>query len=412
MCALCQRCSRLSANGWPRPRTPTSAFSGLHRLAIDILEEAGIDSRISTTRINNAFNAAWAAVGRTSALARLDERPSYWKEEIDYVIKGRGLTDFDEYAVLGRVGRRTPMRAEHRAAMWDLYQEYEQRLDRMGTHDFTDVLLMARDAVRGGDVTVPYGSVIVDEVQDLNLVGIQLLHAIAGDGPDGLLIVGDGQQAVYPGGFTLAEAGIAVTGRAAVLRTNYRNSAEILEVAARVVASDEFDDMEDLPTPGSRDVDIVRAGGTAMTVRATDRHSLETALIRQIEEAVLRLGIAHGDMAVLVRTRRELEHYRRILGRAGLPCVDLMEYDGRTSDAVKIGTFKRAKGLEFKFVLLPGLREGPPAPWAGECDDSYRERVERERRELYVGMTRARDGLWLGYLNEAGTAAHHPGQPD
>jgi hypothetical protein len=376
-------------------------FTGLHRLAIDILDEAGIDSRISTTRIDNAFNAAWAAVGRSSVLARLDERPSYWKEEIDYVIKGRGLTDFDEYADLGRVGRRTPMRAEHRAAMWDLYREYEQRLDRMGTHDFTDVLLMARDAVRGGDVNVPYGSVIVDEVQDLNLVGIQLLHAIAGDGPDGLLIVGDGQQAVYPGGFTLAEAGIAVTGRAAVLRTNYRNSAEILEVAARVVSADEFDDLEELPTPGSRDVEIVRAGGTAMTVRAADRHSLETALIRQIEEAVLRLAIAHGDMAVLVRTRRELEHYARVLARAGLPHVDLMDYDGRTSDAVKIGTFKRAKGLEFKFVLLPGLEEGPPQPWAGECGDSYRERVERERRELYVGMTRARDGLWLGYLDSS-----------
>lgn len=374
-------------------------FTGLHRLAIDILDEAGIDASISTTRIDNAFNGAWAAVGRSSALARLDERPSYWKEEIDYVIKGRGLTVFEEYADLGRVGRRTPMRAEHRAAMWDLYREYEQRLDRMGTHDFTDVLLMARDVIRGGAITVPYGSVVVDEVQDLNLVGIQLLHAIAGDGPDGLLIVGDGQQAVYPGGFTLVEAGIAVTGRAAVLRTNYRNSAEILHVAARVVASDEFDDLEGLPTPGSRDVEVLRSGGTAMTVRAADSRSLETALVTQIEEAMRRLGIAHGDMAVLVRTRRELDHYGRVLGRAGLPFVDLMEYDGRTRDAVKVGTFKRAKGLEFKFVLLPGLHDGPPAPWAGECADSYRERVERERRELYVGMTRARDGLWLGYLD-------------
>jgi ATP-dependent exoDNAse (exonuclease V) beta subunit len=36
---------------------------------------------------------------------------------------------------------------------------------------------------------------------------------------------------------------------------------------------------------------------------------------------------------------------------------------------------------------------GPPP------DDSYRERAERTRRELYVGMTRARDGLWLGYLS-------------
>jgi hypothetical protein len=225
-------------------------FSGLHRLAIELLDQAGIAVHISTTRVNNAFNAAWAAVGRHSVLARLDERPGYWKEELDYVIKGRGLSDFEEYAELGRVGRRTPMRLEHRRAMWELYREYEERLRRMGAHDFTDVLIMARDLVRAGGLELAYGPVVVDEVQDLNLVGLQLLHAIAGDGPDRLLIVGDGQQAVYPGGFTLAEAGIAVTGRAAVLRSNYRNAAEILDVAARVVATDEYDDLEGTPRRG------------------------------------------------------------------------------------------------------------------------------------------------------------------
>jgi Nuclease-related domain/AAA domain len=73
-----------------------------------------------------------------------------------------------------------------------------------------------------------YVGVVVDEVQDLNRVGVQLLHALVGDAPDGLLLIGDGQQAVYPGGFTLIEAGVAVSGRAAVLRVNYRNTAEIL----------------------------------------------------------------------------------------------------------------------------------------------------------------------------------------
>ena len=57
---------------------------------------------------------------------------------------------------------------------------------------------------------------IVDEVQDLTCVGLQFLHALVGDRPDGLLMVGDGQQSVYPGGFTLSEAGISVVGRSTV----------------------------------------------------------------------------------------------------------------------------------------------------------------------------------------------------
>jgi superfamily I DNA/RNA helicase len=70
----------------------------------------------------------------------------------------------------------------------------------------------------------------------------------------------------------------------------------------------------------------------------------------------------------------------------------------RTSDAVKVGTFKRAKGLEFKYVFLPALTDGPSTRWVDEGESAHRERVERERRELFVGMTRARDGLWLGFV--------------
>jgi superfamily I DNA/RNA helicase len=375
-------------------------FTGLHRLAIDIVERAGSRVHISGAKIRTAFAGAWLAVGWSSPLSRLDDRPSYWQEEIDHVIKGRGLTHFGQYADLQRLGRRTPMRAEHREAMWRLYVEYERRLDRMGVDDFTDALIAARDLVRAGAVDLDYGAVVVDEVQDLNLVGVQLLHAIAGDGPNGLLVIGDGQQSVYPGGFTLSEAGISVTGRAAVLRTNYRNTAEVLETAERVVAQDSFDDIEGVRSSGRREVEVRRTGGTALTVRARDARSLDVALTAQIQDAGGRLGVPMGDMAVLVQTRADLEHYAGVLARAGLPHGDLLDYDGLSNDRIKVGTFKRAKGLEFKYVLLPGLREGPPPIWPGESPDAYLERAERMRRELYVGMTRARDGLWLGYLDD------------
>ena len=373
-------------------------FTGLHRLALQLLESVGVDARIDGQGVNRAFAAAWSAVGQHGRLPRIDERHGYWKEEIDYVIKGRGLTDFDEYVDLPRLGRRTPLRAEDREDMWALYVEYERCLHDKAIHDFTDVLVMARDLLRDGGVGHDYGSVIVDEVQDLNLVGVQMLHAIAGDGPDGLHIIGDGQQSVYPGGFTLGEAGISVTGRAAVLRTNYRNTVQILEAAQRVVAADEYDDLEGVPSAGKREMTVLRHGYRPLEIRADDRRSLEIAMTKQISETVACLRVPPGDMAVLVQTRRDLEHYSAVLERAGIPHVDLRDYDGVSSDKVKIGTFKRAKGLEFKYVLIPGLRTGPVRQWPGESDDSYRERAERTRRELYVGMTRARDGLWLGYL--------------
>lgn len=373
-------------------------FTGLHQLAIRLLSEAGIRTSIDKRRANSSFASAWAVNGRAGVLSKLDERWSYWKEELDYVIKGRGLTDFQEYADLSRVGRRTPMRAEHREAMWELYVDYERRLDRIGVNDFTDVLIMARDLVLDEPDRFRYSAVIVDEVQDLTLVGLEFLHALAGDGADRLLMIGDGQQAVYPGGFTLSEAGINVTGRANVLRTNYRNAPAVLEVARQLVAADSFTDLEGEPEGGHRQFEIRRTGGSALTVRARDRHSLEVSLTRQIIDTRDHLRVPLGDMAVLCLSLAELERWQRVLTQAGIPTVDLQKYDGVTDDRLKIGTFKRAKGLEFKYVLMPGLRDGPVWRYDGESDDAYRERAERLRRELFVGMTRARDGLWLGYL--------------
>jgi len=63
---------------------------------------------------------------------------------------------------------------------------------------------------------------------------------------------------------------------------------------------------------------------------------------------------------------------------------------------VKVGTLKRSKGLEFKLVLLARVDGSLLSPAAADLDDGALERREIERRELHVGMTRARDGLWVG----------------
>lgn len=69
-------------------------------------------------------------------------------------------------------------------------------------------------------------------------------------------------------------------------------------------------------------------------------------------------------------------------------------YDPR-ADAVTVATLHAAKGLEFRVVFVAGLEEGLlPFARAGETDR------EEERRLLYVGMTRAREALFLLYARE------------
>lgn len=88
-----------------------------------------------------------------------------------------------------------------------------------------------------------------------------------------------------------------------------------------------------------------------------------------------------------------------------LESVTLMEgkvapeksYDGAiSSDAVTLMTIHAAKGLEFENVFLIGMEEGL-FPHSRSMLD--RSQMEEERRLAYVGMTRAKNKLYLTYAS-------------
>lgn len=121
-------------------------------------------------------------------------------------------------------------------------------------------------------------------------------------------------------------------------------------------------------------------------------------MVERIKSVTREIGTGTGDVAVLCATKRRATNAAAALTAAGLPTISLEDYTGAAVDAIKVGTIKRAKGLEFKQVLIPDVSieqtSGTPP-----TDDAEHERWDLSRRELYVAMTRARDGLWVGVTN-------------
>lgn len=112
--------------------------------------------------------------------------------------------------------------------------------------------------------------------------------------------------------------------------------------------------------------------------RASDKASLPAA-----EHAILvNLSAAYNDLPLEAALERAIEELS-VLGAADL-------FDPR-GDAVALMTLHSAKGLEFKVVFVAGVEEGLlPFRFGREEID-----VEEERRLLYVGMTRAKEELFL-----------------
>ncbi|MFC9281828.1 HelD family protein [Streptomyces collinus] len=199
-----------------------------------------------------------------------------------------------------------------------------------------------------------YAHVIVDEAQDLTpmqwrMVGRRGRHAT-------WTVVGDPAQSSWSDPDEAAEARDEALGtrprRRFELTVNYRNPAEIAELAAKVLA---------LAMPGSRSPSAVRSTGVEPRFTVV-RDSLERTVRAEAERL---LGLVDGTVGVVVAMNRR-EEARRWLAGLG-------------DRVVALGSLE-AKGLEYDATVVVS-----PAEIADESPAGL--------RVLYVALTRATQQL-------------------
>jgi mRNA-degrading endonuclease RelE of RelBE toxin-antitoxin system len=317
-------------------------------------------------------------------------------EEFDHLIIGRNITHFEAYASLPRTGRGTPLSAAARSAVWEAYEDYAHRMGKARLTYWPELRRDALVVLREGLASLRYDAVVADEAQDLGAAAVQMLTEICGGLPTpNLTLVGDGQQAIYPGGFSLLQMGVDVRGRSTVLRTNWRNTYAIWAAAQAFIEGEQFDDLEE-HTATTRDAEEsplpMRDGIAPGLWVATEGD--EAALAAEVVREVCELGADPGDTAVLAPTNAQATALRSALHAAGVPNRELSRYEGVHEPFVRVGTFHRAKGLEFKHVVVTGLSAASWPPRRPGLDDvAQAEARARDVRAAFVAMTRARDRL-------------------
>lgn len=325
-------------------------------------------------------------------------RQDFVRAEWSAVIQAQGIRTWAEYRSARRTGRGTPLSTRDRKALWKVFAGVHARLAQANTLDWPGICRRVTEQLEAGELESPYDAVVVDEVQDLQPPELRLLAALGARAPGDLMVVGDAGQRIYPGGFGLGALGIKVRGRSHVLRVNYRTTEQIRRAADRVLGTVD-DDVDDEQEARDRTRSLLQ-GPTP------DLHGCESS-DQEMKGAVDTIrrwmddGLRPEAIAVFARTKRVLDELSTVLREAGIAAHRLADDDRPPKGSVRLGTMHRAKGLEFKAVLLVGCAEGQ-LPSEGVLrhlsDPQDREQAEaRERRLLYVAMTRARDELALSW---------------
>ncbi len=294
-----------------------------------------------------------------------------------------------------------------------LFRAYQDALERAEMLDLDDLVPGAARALKG-DASLAaawagrFGHVLVDEYQDANPAQVELVKLLAAGGAS-LAAIGDPDQAIY--GFRGASRqgflDFATDFPGALelgLTANYRNTGAILNAAQGLLAADPDArrlELRAMGAAGETPLMAELAGPKAEAAWVAGRIVELTGGLdsRQVEAGEGNEGLAPRDIAVLYRLHAQAAPLAEALARAGVPFQaagqePLAETDPLDFKAQRVSllTLHAAKGLEFKAVFLVGLEAGllPYEPPSGEPSDA-----DEERRLLYVGMTRARERLFM-----------------
>lgn len=370
----------------------------VHAWATHYLESHGRRIHVADSRKRHAIimHAVRTVRDGTNGSAVIFQRDAqFWLDEIAQVIKGRCRGVKSEYLAVDRYGRGSALQSRTRKLVWRVYQEYSQMLEAEGTCDWEDVLLSALDVRASDRGFEPYDYVFVDEAQDLPPIGLELIARLVPARAKQIFVVADAAQSIYQQGFRWKDVGLHVRGRSHSLSRNFRSTVEIVEAARGLVQNSAIRDDPDVLDAQ----DTHRHGPKPHLIRCQSFAGELDFVVRDIDKLV-RLGLAvPGNIAVLARSVDAIQAVGQALDRKGILYRRYDEGELVLSDpSVKVVTLHSGKGLEFPIVYLVDVNRGrlpKPAPGlAAEDADSHE---LRERKLLYVGMTRAIQELSVTY---------------
>ncbi|MGE7673471.1 3'-5' exonuclease [Lysinibacillus sp. NPDC094403] len=333
-----------------------------------------------------AIEAVKASSGYHGNLFREEE--SFYLEEINSIQK-LGLYNLQEY--LESYSKNVTENVE-KQLIFDIFQQYLWFRQSIGyKYDFEDIAQFVLEELIVDSTPRRYTHVIIDEGQDLSPIMIKsLINAVPNYGS--VSYFGDVAQQIYSGSFSWRDAGFR-NYRKWMFEQNYRNTKEIAELALKISESTYYSDIPDMVTPKFPKAE----GPKPVLIKCLNTDELDF-----ISNSVNNFS-KNETVGILVRNREQVQLVITELRNKGLFCIELSgEMNHWVEDpCIYVGTIHSAKGLEFDLVYLAFCESyNYPHEEKLKLTNSYEIACRDEVKLLYVGVTRAKRGLFITYTHE------------
>ena len=321
----------------------------------------------------------------------------FFGKEIQWM-KGSRILDLETYLSAERQGRGSGLNTEDRKIVFAVFEQYKHEMQWKGWSDFEDFALLALDSLEDDDSFERYTHIVVDETQDLSKAELTVITKLVNQRTNSITLLVDVAQKIYDTSFTWKGVGINIQGRSHTLNKNFRTTVEIAEAAYSLLEKDTdfVQNSEDYVKPEQINKD--QRGCYPIYRRFGSLEEGTDYVVEEIKRLKEQTTCKLSEMVVLHPTQKSLRVIQKRLNNVHqIPNHILTAHRwSHEAEEVKLCTMHSIKGLEARVVFILGVDEGKlpfVAPGVIPIGD-IAERVT-QRKLLYVGMTRAKEWLYL-----------------
>ena len=373
------------------------------KIAYDILHEQGQARKVFE---NNAeiLKVLRQAIAETpfegNGLQQLAQKQTlermgheYLLQEMTSVIIARQIDSLAAYQATSRTGRKVRLNNSQRALVWRIYERWLALVEASGKETWQQRRARAEQLVEGSSYSRRFDAVIIDEAQDLDPSLLRLLIKLC-KASNRLFVTADANQSIYGSGFSWSDVhqDLRFQGRTSILRTNYRSTSELGEAAQSYLI---YHGMGDLLDDEGNDYRYMHEGPMP-SVRSIANRTHEAQLLATFfKQSIVHLRLTLGSCAILCPSEGAGNGLVAALQQQSIQATYM---SGRELDlkqpGVKVITLKSSKGLEFPIVALAGfVGTSYPVISYHASEEERNELLAQERRNMFVGMTRAMRSL-------------------